>query len=51
MIQLWDVMSGEEAVQLIENGNDAEAMARTLLSRALDRPKCTDNITIIVVIF
>jgi len=47
---LWDVMTGEEAMALIEGMDDAENMAKVLITTAMDRPKCIDNITIIVAI-
>jgi len=37
-------------MELIENMEDAESMAKLLISTALSKPKCTDNITVIVVI-
>lgn len=46
---LWDVMSGEKAMEIIQNLDGAEAMARRLVQTALSDPKCQDNITVIVV--
>lgn len=49
---LWDVMTGEQAVEVCESitVGSAELMATTLIRTALDDPKCTDNITVIVVL-
>ena len=49
MCKLWDVMTGEKAMEICAGLPDADAMARRLLQHALGDPKCTDNITIIVV--
>jgi len=46
---LWDVMSGEEAMKIIESLDTAEAKAKRLINTALQNPKCTDNITVMVV--
>lgn len=46
---LWDVISGQAAMNLIIHLDDAEEMAKTLIRHALNSPKCNDNITIIVV--
>eukprot|EP01103_Thecamoeba_quadrilineata_P015635 TRINITY_DN5001_c0_g1_i1.p1 TRINITY_DN5001_c0_g1~~TRINITY_DN5001_c0_g1_i1.p1 ORF type:complete len:463 (+),score=112.36 TRINITY_DN5001_c0_g1_i1:158-1546(+) len=47
---LWDVMSGQEAVDSIKDMDNGEKMAKRLVAGALSSPKCTDNITAIVVI-
>jgi len=47
---LWDVMTGEEAMSLVENSRNAELMARKLINSALANPKCNDNITVMVVV-
>eukprot|EP00727_Mastigamoeba_balamuthi_P005938 m51a1_g1964 putative protein phosphatase 2c (449) ;mRNA; r:1076487-1078023 len=46
---LWDVMSGQQACDLIASEASAEAMAAKLIRTALSNTKCTDNITVIVV--
>jgi serine/threonine protein phosphatase PrpC len=46
---LWDAMSGQEAVDLVKDLDNPEKMARKLVLSALHSPKCTDNITVIVV--
>lgn len=47
---LWDVMSAERAFDVCNGLANADAMARRLLQTALSEPKCTDNITVIVVL-
>ena len=42
-------MTGEEAMNTIEHIEDASTAARHLVSTATSNPKCTDNITVIVV--
>jgi serine/threonine protein phosphatase PrpC len=42
-------MSGEEAMKTIEHVDDPGTAARHLVSTATSNPKCTDNITVIVV--
>lgn len=46
---LWDVISGQGAMNLIIHMDDAQEMAKALIRHALNSPKCNDNITIIVV--
>eukprot|EP01114_Cavostelium_apophysatum_P005328 TRINITY_DN1616_c0_g1_i1.p1 TRINITY_DN1616_c0_g1~~TRINITY_DN1616_c0_g1_i1.p1 ORF type:complete len:1120 (-),score=407.57 TRINITY_DN1616_c0_g1_i1:97-3456(-) len=47
---LWDVMNGERAQEICNSSDGtASSMARRLLQQALSDPKCTDNITIVVV--
>ena len=50
-VQLWDIYSGQEAFDLIEDMDhrDAQPMAARLVQRALASPQCTDNITVVVV--
>jgi serine/threonine protein phosphatase PrpC len=43
-------MSGQEAVDLVASMEDPQAMASKLVSKALASGKCTDNITVIVVL-
>jgi len=43
-------MNGEEAMELINDLEDAETMSKTLISKAMEKPKCTDNITVIVIL-
>eukprot|EP01119_Soliformovum_irregulare_P019921 TRINITY_DN639_c0_g1_i1.p1 TRINITY_DN639_c0_g1~~TRINITY_DN639_c0_g1_i1.p1 ORF type:complete len:845 (-),score=262.54 TRINITY_DN639_c0_g1_i1:37-2571(-) len=47
---LWDVMTGEEAMDMIEDMQSGEAAAKKLIQAALAKPKCLDNITVMVVI-
>jgi len=47
---LWDVMTGEEAMELIKNEPTAKIMAQKLMYTALQNSKCTDNITVCVAI-
>jgi protein phosphatase len=46
---LWDVMSGQEAVDMIKDIEAPDKMARKLVISALHSPKCTDNVTVIVI--
>jgi len=46
---LWDVMTGERAMELCSGLSDADSMTRRLMQTALSDPKCKDNITIMVV--
>lgn len=46
--QLWDVCEDQEAVELVRNVQDAQAMAKKLLDHALAKFS-TDNVTVIVV--
>lgn len=45
---LWDVMSGQRAIDLALTVSSAQEMADLLMSTALHSPKCVDNVTIIV---
>jgi len=47
---LWDVMTGEEAVELCCNYNDADTMSSELIKKALTHIKCVDNITVLVIL-
>jgi len=47
---LWDVMSATEATEVVSDFVTAEEMVEELISTALQRPKCTDNITIVVAV-
>jgi len=47
---LWDVMTGEEAMKIVEPLNNAESMSKWLIQKAMQHPKCTDNITVMVVV-
>jgi hypothetical protein len=43
-------MTGEQAMSIVDGLDSAEAMARRLIQQALQNPKCTDNITVMVVV-
>eukprot|EP00005_Dracoamoeba_jomungandri_P002833 CAMPEP_0174252486 /NCGR_PEP_ID=MMETSP0439-20130205/1935_1 /TAXON_ID=0 /ORGANISM="Stereomyxa ramosa, Strain Chinc5" /LENGTH=872 /DNA_ID=CAMNT_0015333029 /DNA_START=89 /DNA_END=2707 /DNA_ORIENTATION=+ len=47
---LWDVMSGQEAIDLAKQFGDAQTMASVLITTALKDPACRDNITVSVVL-
>ena len=47
---LWDVMSGQEACNMIKDMNDAPAMSKKLIKAALKKKKCMDNVTVIVIL-
>lgn len=47
---LWDVISGQEACNMVRRMNNAEKMAKKLLKSATKKTKCIDNITVIVVL-
>eukprot|EP01117_Protostelium_nocturnum_P000197 TRINITY_DN1026_c0_g1_i1.p1 TRINITY_DN1026_c0_g1~~TRINITY_DN1026_c0_g1_i1.p1 ORF type:complete len:711 (-),score=212.53 TRINITY_DN1026_c0_g1_i1:69-2201(-) len=47
---LWDVMSGADAIQYCMNYNNAEDMASELIKKAFTNLKCTDNITVTVIL-
>jgi len=46
---IWDVISGQDACELIENEPDAMSMAQKLIRHAVSQVKCLDNVTVIVV--
>lgn len=46
---LWDVISAEEAMSLISNLSDPQEMSKHLVSSAVKRTGCNDNVTAIVV--
>ena len=46
--QLWDVMSGQEAFDLIKDEKNAETMAMKLLKKAVSSHNCIDNVTVVV---
>eukprot|EP01129_Flabellula_baltica_P009194 TRINITY_DN3717_c0_g1_i1.p1 TRINITY_DN3717_c0_g1~~TRINITY_DN3717_c0_g1_i1.p1 ORF type:complete len:512 (+),score=131.46 TRINITY_DN3717_c0_g1_i1:75-1538(+) len=46
---LWDFVSAEEAIQIIENNPNAD-IAELLLRASITKPKSKDNITVIVVV-
>jgi len=45
---LWDVITGEDALDLISRDADADSKARRLIQHALHDPRCNDNVTVIV---
>eukprot|EP01104_Vermistella_antarctica_P011784 TRINITY_DN332_c0_g3_i1.p1 TRINITY_DN332_c0_g3~~TRINITY_DN332_c0_g3_i1.p1 ORF type:complete len:850 (+),score=185.12 TRINITY_DN332_c0_g3_i1:228-2777(+) len=45
---IWDVISGQDAYNLIKPLGSAQLMAKRLLKFALDHPKCHDNVTVII---
>jgi len=47
---IWDVMSGQEAMDTVMNDTSARAMAQKLVRIAVSRPKCHDNVTAITAI-
>jgi len=46
---LWDVIDGQQALEMIQRLSDPQEMAAKLINYALNSGKCTDNITVIVV--
>ena len=48
LVKLWDVISGQNAMELVEGHRTAEKMASTLMTNALSDSQCLDNVTIIV---
>jgi serine/threonine protein phosphatase PrpC len=46
---LWDVLSGQRAVDIIKGEQDPQMTANMLLQTALLSPKCNDNVTVVVV--
>lgn len=46
---IWDVISDQEAVDLIKNDSNAQIMSEKLMKMALQRGS-TDNITVLVVL-
>eukprot|EP01119_Soliformovum_irregulare_P003406 TRINITY_DN1390_c0_g1_i1.p1 TRINITY_DN1390_c0_g1~~TRINITY_DN1390_c0_g1_i1.p1 ORF type:complete len:258 (+),score=65.72 TRINITY_DN1390_c0_g1_i1:424-1197(+) len=44
---LWDVMSGDRALELAKHFSGANEISRGLMEAALAHPKCLDNVTII----
>lgn len=47
--QLWDVISGEVAFDIIANCKKAKEAAKKLIGTAVQSKKCADNVTVIVV--
>ena len=49
--QLWDVISGQKAGQLVFNNSErtTQQMANILLKTAVGSSKCHDNVTVVVV--
>ena len=47
---LWDVMSGQEACNMVRDMNEANAMSKKLIKAALKKKKCMDNVTVIVIL-
>jgi len=45
---LWDVISGQEAGELVSGLSSAQEMSEKLLRAALHSPKCVDNVTVVV---
>jgi len=46
---LWDVISGQNACEMIRDLPNASAMASTLLKHAVKSTKCVDNVTVVVI--
>jgi len=46
---LWDVISGQDACEMVRDLPDASAMATTLLKHAVKCTKCVDNVTVVVI--
>jgi len=46
---LWDVISGQDACEMVRDLPDASAMASTLLKYAVKSTKCVDNVTVVVI--
>jgi len=46
---MWDVLSGERAIELVKDDLNASSMAKKLLSTSLSSHKCQDNVTVVVV--
>ena len=47
---LWDVVTGQEAIDLCRTERTARGMSSKLLKHALNSLKCNDNVTVIVAI-
>src|SRR5262245_19136360 len=47
-LQLWDVITGQNAMKLIDTESHSEEAAKKLLDTVLQSPKSVDNVTIIV---
>ena len=47
---LWDVMSGQDACNMIKDMSNAPAMSKKLIKAALKKKKCMDNVTVIVIL-
>jgi serine/threonine protein phosphatase PrpC len=45
---LWDVTSGEEAMQIVEGMDSVEDMASCLVRTAVSSSLCSDNVTVVV---
>jgi len=48
---VWDVISGQEACDLIKTDSNAADMAIHLIRHAVSKRKCMDNVTVVVVCF
>jgi len=46
---LWDVISGQNACEMVRDLPNASAMASTLLKHAVKSTKCVDNVTVVVI--
>jgi len=46
---LWDIISGQAAVDIVKDEIDPHVMANILLQTALQSAKCNDNVTILVI--
>jgi len=46
---LWDVISGQDACEMVRDLPSASAMASTLLKHAVKSTKCVDNVTVVVI--
>jgi len=46
--QLWDVVKGDEAMQIVEGMDSAEDIASCLLQTATSSTLCADNVTVVV---
>jgi len=46
---LWDIITGQSALELIKDIPDSKKASKTLLKKALSTHKCTDNVTVIVI--
>ena len=49
--KLWDIVNGQSAMELVFNRSElpSKELAKLLVNAATSHPKCSDNVTVIVI--